>query len=507
MITVEDREKVRRAYYVGHKSMRQIGRELGHSYWTIRKALDSAAPEPYRLRRAKPAPVLGPYKAQIDQLLAKEMNLPRKQRYTSRRLYELMWAQGYRGSESTLRRYVGLRRRALTPPPIFLPLAFDPGQDAQVDWGEAWVEMAGEPVQVQLFVMRLCYSRKTFAMAFPTQRQEAFFAGHVEAFRYFGGVPQRLSYDNLKTAVLRILEGRNREEQTAFIALRSHYLFESHFCTPGQGHEKGGVEHGVGYVRRNFLVPLPQVATFDELNAHLRVACTATDGRRVDRQTQTIGEAWQAEQPYLRPLPSRDFPCCISREVSLNPYGQVVFETNRYSVPVEQARQQLTLKAYPFRIEILAEHEIIASYERCYGRQQDILDPLHYLPLLAQRPGAFEHALPLREWRKTWPPLYEQLLADLRQRHRAETQAVREFIQILHLHRTHPAELVAQAIAQALAEGVGHQEGVTFCLHRLLDPTPVVVPLDLSHWPRLAAVGSPPPSAAPYDRLLQGSSP
>jgi hypothetical protein len=193
--------------------------------------------------------------------------------------------------------------------------------------------------------------------------------------------------------------------------------------------------------------------------------------------------------------------------VSLNRYGQVVFETNRYSVPVEQARQQLTLKAYPFRIEILAEHEIIAIYERCYGRQQDILDPLHYLPLLAQRPGAFEHALPLRQWRKTWPPLYEQLLADLRQRHRAETHAVREFIQILHLHRTHPAELVAQAIAKALAEGVAHQEGVTFCLHRLLDPTPALAPLDLSHRPRLAAVGSPPPSVAPYDRLLQGSAP
>jgi transposase len=473
--------------------------------------LESAEQPGYRLREPRPAPVLGPYKAQIDQLLAEEAHLPRKQRYTSRRIYTLLCEQGYTGSESGLRRYVGERRRAMKRPKVFLPLEFDPGQDAQVDWGTAWVTMAGEAVEVQLFVLRLCYSRKTFAMAFPTQRQEAFFAAHVAAFHHLGGVPHRLSYDNLKTAVQRLLEGRNRQEQEAFITLRSHYLFESHFCTPGAGHEKGGVEHGVGYVRRNFLVPPPQVTSFAELNAHLLTQCLADETRRVDRQAQTIGEAWRQAQPRLRPLPPTDLPCCVSREVTLNPYGQVVFESNRYSVPVDQARPHLTLRAYPFRVEILAGHAVIARHERCYDREQDLLDPLHYLPLLAERPGAFEHAKPLHQWRQRWPPGYEQLLLALRRRYRgglplpqAEREAVREFIQVLQLHRTHPAALVEQAIAAALADGVPHLEGVVFCLNRLLDPTPPRAALDLSDRPALAEVGREPLALAGYDQLLQG---
>jgi transposase len=273
MLTVNDYERIRIAYYVEGKSIRQIGRENGHGYWTVRKALDRSEPTPYQLSEAKAAPVLGAYKPQIEALLAENRGLPRKQRYTSKKIYQAIRRAGYQGSESSVRYYVSQRRKALNRPPIYLPLSFDPGMDAQVDWGEASVIMADEQVIVQLFVMRLCYSRKLFVMAFPTQRQEAFLWGHVRAFTHFGGVPQRISYDNLKTAVKQILDGRNREEQAGFVRFRSHYLFESRFCTPAQGHEKGGVESDVGYSRRNFLVPLPKVADFDELNALLLTAC------------------------------------------------------------------------------------------------------------------------------------------------------------------------------------------------------------------------------------------
>ncbi|MCA9940043.1 MAG: IS21 family transposase [Anaerolineales bacterium] len=473
MITVKDRERIRQAYHVEGKSMRQIAQELKHSYWTIRKALASAEAEKYTLSQPRPAPVLGPYRAEIERLLAEEAKLPPKQRYTSGKIYRLLHEQGYRGSQSGLRRYVGQRRRALKRPKVFIPLEFDPGQDAQVDWGEATVEIASEPVKVQLFVMRLCYSRKTFVMAFPRQKQEAFFAGHVAAFNYFQGVPHTLTYDNLKTAVARILEGRDRQEQESFVTFRSHYLFASRFCRPGTGNDKGSVEHGVGYARRNYLVPPPQVADYDELNAYLLAYCQADDERRVDRQPEMIGAAWEREKAYLRPLPASPFPCCRSREVTLNPYGQVVFETNRYSVPVEKAQSALTLKAYPFHIEVLAGEEVIARHQRCYERQQDLLEPLHYLPLLAQRPGAFEHAKPLRQWRATWPTLYEELLANLRQR-LPENKAVRQFIQILQLHQHHEATLVEAAMAQALADQVPHLEGVTFCLQRLSDESPAV---------------------------------
>jgi len=509
MIKVERREQIRRAYYIEGKSMRQIAEELRHSYWTIRRALDNAEPARYRLQQAKAAPVLGAYKGRIDELLAESEQLPRKQRYTSHKIYQLLQGEGYSGSESGLRRYIGQQRRSRRRPAIYLPLSFDPGQDAQVDWGEAVVVLAGEQRAVELFVMRLCYSRKIFAMVFPSQRQECFFFGHVAAFRHFGGVPQRISYDNLKSAVHQILEGRNRAEQEAFVTFRSHYLFASRYCTPGQGHEKGGVEHGVGYVRRNFMTPLLAGENFEALNRQLLAACQADDVRRVDRQTQSIAERWAAEVPLLQPLPA-DFVCCRSHEVVLNPYGQVVFETNRYSVPAEQAQKHLVLKAYPFHIEILAHDQVLARHPRCYAREQDILDALHYLPLLAQRPGAFEHATPLRQWRAHWPPLYETLLAHLRRATvgaslaQGESRAIRTFIQILMLHRQHPSHLVEQAIEQALSQGIAQLEGITFCLNCLLDPTPRLSTLDLADCPALAGVGQQTITLAHYNQLLGG---
>jgi hypothetical protein len=365
--------------------------------------------------------------------------------------------------------------------------------------------MQGERAVVQLFVMRLCYSRKLFVMAFPTQRQEAFLLGHVLAFAHYGGVPHRISYDNLKVAVQQILVGRDRIEQTDFVRFRSHDLFDSRFCTPAQGHEKGGVESDVGYSRRNFLTPPPAVADFDELNAHLLAACCADDLRIVDRQAQAIGVRWQAEQPQLRPLPVHPFACCVSREVTLNGYGQVTFETNRYSVPADKARKHLTLRAYPFTIELLADNQVIATHRRSYGRKQDILDPLHYLSLLAERPGAFEHAQPLREWRQRWPPPYETLLATLRQQHASESAAIRTFVQILVLHQSYAPALVEMAIEQAVQERLTTLAGVRFCLDRLLDPTPAVAPLDLGARPALAAVGQQALSSARYDEFLSGA--
>jgi transposase len=514
MRNVAEIENIRRAYYQAGKSKREIGRELGCSYHTIQKALQSAEVRPYTLRQGRRRPVLGPYEAQIEVYLSESEQLPRKQRYTAHKIYERLCGEhGYGGCESTVRHYVGQSRRSRKRPEVYLPLEFDPGVDGQVDWGEAWVEMGGERVEVQLFVLRLCYSRKVFSMAFPTQRQEAFFAGHVAAFAYLGGVPHRLSYDNLKTAVQRILTGRNREEQAAFITFRSHYLFESRFCTPGEGHEKGGVESAVGYVRRNFLSPLPQVASFSELNAHLLAHCQADDQRHVERQTQRIAESWQEEQPHLRPLPAHEFACCRSQEVTLNGYGQVTFETNRYSVPVPLAQKQLTLKAYPFVVEIVANNQIIASHARCYGHKQDILDPLHYLSLLEQRPGAFEHAKPLRQWRATWPPLYEKLLTHLRERQQADTtllpaqqesRAIREFIRILMLHQEQSAEVVAQAIELAFSHQMVHLQGVQFYLNQLLHPVPDNPPLDLSARPDLARIGTQPVGLEHYNQRLTG---
>jgi transposase len=503
MITVETREQSRRAYFHENKSIRQIARELRCSRTSVQKAIQSAEPSRYTLQVPRAAPGLGPYKPLIKQLLAESEHRPRKQRYTAHKIFAALQAPGYAGSEPSVRRYVAQCRQEGRRRAVYLPREFDPGADAQVDWGEAFAMIADERVAVQLFVMRLCYSRRTYVMAFPSQRQEAFFEGHVRAFRHFQGVPRRITYDNLKAAVQRVLAGHTRQEQQAFIVFRSHYLFESHFCTPGEGHEKGGVEHSVGYDRRNFMVPIPQAASFEALNAHLLAQCLADDQRQVAGQATTIGEAWCVEQPLLRPLPAWDVDCCVTRPATLTPYSQVVFETNRYSVPADAPYAQLVIKAYPFRLEIRHVDRVLASHARCYGREQDVFDPLHYLPLLEQRPGAFEHAKPIRRWREGWPPIYEELLARMRADER-ESHGVREFVRILRLHREHPAEQVEQAIRLALQYGCLHADGVALCLHQVQHPPTPIPSLDLTAHPRLAPVGTQPIDVRHYEQLLSG---
>jgi hypothetical protein len=362
--------------------------------------------------------------------------------------------------------------------------------------------MAGIQRKVEVFLMHLSYSRRTFVMCFPAQKQESFLSGHVHAFAFFGGVPHRISYDNLTTATQVMMVGTVREQQRAFLAFRSHYLFDAHFCTPNQGHEKGGVEGSVGFSRRQFLVPMPRVASFEELNQLLLERCRRDDVRIVDRQTQSIGQAWQEERSYLRPLPARPFDCCVKRQVHLNGYSQVTFETNRYSVPTERARRELTVKAYPFTLEVYTEAELLAVHPRCYEREQDLFDPLHYLFLLESRPGALDYARPLKEWRKDWPPSYHQLLSRLRTEW-PEGRGVKEFIQVLRLHQQAPAALVRTAIEQALAYGSAHLDGVKHCLNQLQTPSVEVVPLDLAEKPHLAKVCAQPVDLACYEQLIE----
>lgn len=410
--------------------MRAIERETGRAFRTVKRMVSAESPPSYEWKQARAAPVLGPYKERIRELLAENKQMPPKQRWTAQQVFEAIQKEGFAGAAPTVRHFVGQVRKEMRQPAVYLPLAFDPGSDAQVDWGEGEVMMNGRQVTVQLFLMKLSYSRRTLMMAFPSQKQEAFFAGHVAAFAFFEGVPQRISYDNLKTAVKEVLRGHNRVEQEAFLHFRGHYLFHSHFCTPGAGHEKGQVEHSVGYYRRRFLIPLPAVADFAELNRLLREKC--------------LVEIYRPDA-----------------------------------------------------------HEPLAGHPRCYQRQQDILDPLHYLPLLQRRPGALHYAKPIRQWRQSWPPVYEQLLAHLQAKW-PEGRGVREFVHILRLHQEYEPQLLTQAIELALSHHCAHVDGVKLCLAQLQQPTPDWPPLDLTHQPRLAAVGGQTLDVAGYDRLLGG---
>jgi len=503
MITVEKKEQIRRAYYIEGKSIRQIQRETGCHRQTIRKALEDGFEPHYRLKKPRPSPVLDPVKPIIDRWLAEDQERPPKQRHTARRIYERLTTEyGFQGAESTVRRYVGQRRKELRSQ-VFIPLSYAPGRTAQVDFGEAQVIIAGELLTAQLFCLRLGYSKQPFVTALPTQAQEAFFEGHVRGFQFLGGVPREIVYDNLKAAVKRILEGHNREEQAAFIAFRSHYLFESRFCTPGQAHEKGLAEGLVGYARRNWFVPMPEHPTWEALNAYLEEKCRAEGRRRLRGMEMTIGEALALEQAHLLPLPAQPFPCCTLHPVQANGFGLVTFQTNRYSVPADHAHEARWLRAFVDRVEITNGRQTLAVHPRCYGREQDILNPLHYLPLLEQRPGAWEQAKPIQEWQQRWPAVYDHYLAALRER-LPRAQATREFVRILRMHEDYPEAIIAQALEQALCAHCYSADGVKQLLLRLTEPCTPMAPLEGNIPWAGSEITVAWPAVEQFDRLLCG---
>ena len=323
-------------------SLRALAERHGVHRRTVRAALESPLPPVRRTPQGRPAPKLGPYRALIDEWLEADRDAPRKQRHTARRIWQrLVDEHGADVAQSTVRDHVRARKRALGWPvgEVFVPQVHAPGIEAEVDWGQAEVVLAGAQATVHLFVMRASFSGAAFCQASLVETQQAFLELHVQAFEWFGGVFAKVRFDNLKSAVKKVLKGRRRVESDRFVSLRSHYLFASQFTTPGLegAHEKGGVEGEVGRHRRNHLVPVPRVADLAELNRMLLAGCEQDLGRRIDGRAGTVGEAWATERPLLLALPPEPFDACETAAPRVDQKSLVTIRQNRYSVPVALA--------------------------------------------------------------------------------------------------------------------------------------------------------------------------
>lgn len=493
-----DKELIRKLVLVKGWSIREIARNMNVSRQTVRKCLQDAAPPKYQLKESRPAPVVDHVKAVIDQWLAEDVQRPPKQRHTARRIHQrLVDEYGFQGAESTVRRYVAMKRGDTQE--VFVPLEFEMGSRAFCDWGQAQAVIDGKEVTIHLFCMRLAASRDYFVVAFPHERQEAFFEGHRLAFEFWGGVPAVISYDNLATAVKKILTGRDREEQDAFSALRAHYLFDSHFCTPGKGNEKGSVENLVGYARRNFLVPVPEVRTLAELNEKLRAACLSSRRLRHPVKATTVGAVFEQERKVLLGLPQRSFDCARVVHAKVNSLSLVHFETNRYSVPTNCAYRQVTVKAYVERVLVYKDTELVAEHTRLYGRNEESLNFDHYLDLLERKPGAMSYARALRPG--ALPPVWARYLEALRHTY---TRPEKEFIHTLRLLRHMPAQHVNEALRQSLEMGTYGCEVVRNFALQLKESGRVIQPLPGEALQRLPAAPVAAPTTEHFNRLLQG---
>jgi transposase len=500
MIRMDTKAEIRHAVLVEGKSRRQVAKETGHSRNTIRVMVEDSSKPKYVLSKARESRVLGTYHELLSQWVAEDEEKPKKKRRTTVRMYALLKERhGYVGAESSLRGYVGkLRRKARHK--VYIPLAYAPGETGQVDFGEADVQIGGRMVTVQLFVMWLGYSGAMFMQAYPAANQEVFFAGHVAALGFFGGVCAEIWYDNLKDAVAKVLKGRGREEQDSFISFRTHYLFQAEFCNVNSGWEKGGVEGKVGYCRRNWLIDAGEFESWASLNAYLRERCLADQERHLPGRSQSIREQLEEERVHFRPLPAQAYACCKTVPVRANHLSLVTYATNRYSVPTEKSHEALTLRAYVDRIEISVGSELVASHARCWERKQDVLNPHHYLTLLARRPRAFAHAKPIRQWQESWPQSFDRYLAGLKDRFE-NMEATRTFIEILQLGQNHPETVLADVLEEALVRGCYRVAEVGELLRRQTEAPPPT-PAPLPTFPHLADIRVAMPNLQQFDQLL-----
>jgi len=499
MLTMDQKAKIRHLVLVEGKSQRQVAKETGHSRNTIKKMLSTSEIPRYHQKVERPAPVLGPYKALLQAWVEEDAEKPKKQRRTAVRMYDLLVAEhGFKGGKSTVRVYVGkLRKKQRTK--VYIPLSYEPGETMQVDFGDGEAVIGGKRVQVKMFVAWMAHSGARWMQGYPGETQEVLLEAQAAAFEFFGGVPREVWYDNMKVAVQEILEGRNRQEQERFASFRSHYLYEAHFCNPASGWEKGGVENSVGYTRRNWLVGAPEFADWEELNAYLREKSMADQQQRLRGREESIGQRLAAEQAQMRPLPAAPFPYAKSVAVKVNNLSLVTFATNRYSVPVSHAHEALTLRASAQWVEISNGREVIARHRRSWEREQDILEPQHYLPLLARRPRAFAHAKAIRAWRPHWPEVFEVVYKRL-QAENKPAEATRQFIELLLLGAGQSEKKLAAALEEALAYGCLQAACVRELLRRQEEQTAPEV--NLSQRPQLAAVTVAHPDISQYDQLL-----
>jgi len=448
---MEQWARVRRKVLVDGRSKRSVMSEEGLHWETLQKMLSYSRPPGYQ-RAKKRGRKIDLHVEWIGAVVDGERDIARKQRHTAKRIFErLKTERGYQGGYTAVKEAVSEIKAAKRE--VFVPLSHRRGE-AQVDFGHALVNVGGNLKKRPFFVMSLPYSDAFYVQVFESECTESFWEGHVRAFGFFGAVPVRISYDNSKVAVAQMLRGRARKLTDGFLQLQSHYLFAEHFCLAARGNEKGVVEGMVRYSRANFLVPVPQVRSLDELNARLEQSCREDLKRRLRGQGQTKEALLAEELGVMRELPAVAFEACRVQATRASNLSLVRFGGNDYSVPVRCAHREVVVKGNCEQVRIYRDEELIAEHRRLWEKEQVCFDPVHYLALLERKPGALDFARPLEGW-----PLPE-CFGVLRRRLEADhgNEGTREYIAVLRLLENHRLSRLKAAVAVALERSCPRKE-------------------------------------------------
>jgi transposase len=474
MVVVETIAKIRRAYFVQGKSIKEVCRELRVSRKVVRKVVRSGATEFRYERSRQPLPRMGAWRERLDALLGENESKPARERWTLIRLYEELCEAGYDGSYATVRRYViGWRqKRATATTEAYVPLSFAPGEAYQFDWSHEIIVMNGVTVTVKVAHMRLCHSRMFIVRAYPRESQEMVFDAHDRAFAFFKGACTRGIYDNMKTAVDAVFMGKDRQFNRRFAQMCGHYLVEPVACTPASGWEKGQVENQVGLVRERFFTPRLRVKSYEELNGWLLDKCIAYAKvhRHPELPERTIWECFEAERGKLMAYAGR-FDGFHATPAAVSKTCLVRFDNNKYSVMAKAVGRPVEVHAYADRIIIRQDGQVVGEHARCFGRGQTIYDPWHYVPVLARKPGALRNGAPFKDW------LLPSNLERVRRKLRSSADGDRQMVEILSAVLTDGLAVVEAACAEAWSEGVHSAAVILNILARSRDPAPAATVL------------------------------
>jgi transposase len=472
--------EIRRLVLVEKRSRRSVCRQFDIHWDTLKKILEHAEPPGYRQDQPRGKPKIGPFLPVIEEILRQDRDVHRKQHHTAIRiLNRLRKEHGYNGGYTAVK--VAVREWRRQSAEVFMPLRHPPGE-AQVDFGRAQIILRGELTTVALFVMTLPYSDAIFCCVFPRECTEAFQDCHRRAFEFFGGVSKRISYDNSKIAIKKVLGKRARELTREFLRLQSHYLFAHHFCLVRRANEKGHVENLLGFGRRNFLVPVPRVDAIETLNHQLEAACREDLQRSLRGKAGSKAELLTQEQSHLLALPAEAFEARRVRTARANSLSLVRFDGNDYSVPTDYAHHELTAAGDIESVRILFTDRVIATHARHWDKHRVSFDPVHYLALLERKPGAFDVARPLEHWQL--PDCFSVLRRRLE--NEWESEGTRRFIKVLRLLESASLRQLADAVEHALSIGVDDDDAIRLILeHRREQP---VALFRLDDRPHLALV-------------------
>jgi transposase len=514
---VEQFERIRRDHRDEEMSIRALAARHRVHRRTVRQALADAVP-PQRRPPQRVSPALGRYEATVRAWLVADRDAPRKQRHTARRVWQrLVEEQGAVVAESSVRSLVARLRVEIGADrrEVAVPQTHPPATEAEVDFGEFTAVIAGEVMRLFVFCLRLSHSGKAVHVAYANQAQESFLDGHVRAFTALGGVPTgMIRYDNLKPAVIRVALGRERFEHPRFVAMRSHYGYDSFFCRPGAdgAHEKGGVEGEIGRFRRQHLTPIPHVGSLAALNAALAAADARDDARRIGARAETVGAAAARELPLLRPLPGEPFDVSAALSCRVDAKARVCVRQSYYSVPARFAGRRLEVRLGATTIRVLdPAGRVVAEHTRSLHKGSEDLALDHYLEVLTRKPGALAGSTALASARACGAfTQAHQRFWDAARRRLGDGPGTRALVGVLLLHRTLPADAVTAGMHAALTLGAFDADLVAVharsaaAVSVSAAPAPVTVPVTAAAG---AGVHRPAPSLAGYDQLLTPTTP